>query len=79
MTTTKVFWARDTEHPQKTDSPANHCFNENRWSATWFWSLLSKVFRIVQGEKGRIIAKYLRTALSYVLCDVFVDVAVDLA
>ena len=26
-------------------SPANHCFNENRWSATWFWSFLSKVFR----------------------------------
>ena len=24
-------------------TPANHCFNENGWLATWFCSLLSKV------------------------------------
>ena len=24
---------------------ANHCFNENRWSATWFRLLSFKVFR----------------------------------
>ena len=33
--------------PREWSPPANHYFNDNRWSATWFWSLLSKVFRLL--------------------------------
>ena len=34
--------------PARLNTPlSTHCFNKNRWSATWFWSLLSKVFHFL--------------------------------
>ena len=42
MTTTRFSEPARLSTPSK--PPANHCLNENRWSATWFWPLLSKVF-----------------------------------
>ena len=51
----QVFWARETEHPQQTIVQ-----NENRWWATWFWSLLSKVFllwRIIKTTKGPLFPR----------------------
>ena len=41
MTTTRF------SEPARLSTPANHCFNENRWSATWFWSLLLTYYQVV--------------------------------
>ena len=44
ITTTTTRFSEPARLSTPPPPPANHCFNENRWSATWFWSLLSKVF-----------------------------------
>ena len=45
MTTTRF------SEPARLSAPSKPLFYQNRWSATWFWSLLSKVFRLRNDEE----------------------------
>ena len=65
----QVFWARETEHPQQTI-----VLTKTRWSATWFWSLLSKVFRKIY---DRDVDENVTSEYNFALVLVFRDFSIS--